>query len=233
MKSKRIAKILGIGLSAGLVFALVGAIFAGPVAADEMEWAPVNTPSWADFEIFPDSDVLDYAVGGSDGDIVYAVLTGSGIDAAFLSYGGTGGAAAWSDTEAASGSYSIELAGGTEVGVSYGQLWAPVNIPLDEITDISFCWYASSASQEDYSPWPVYQEEGEDYTDFTGYISPYVNLQISDGVNTHWILSQPFARDPDGSWSVQWESWDMTDNAAEYPPASGMDPTEALWHNES
>ena len=45
MKSKKIAKILGIGLSAGLVFALVGAIFAGPVAADQMKWTIVNTPS--------------------------------------------------------------------------------------------------------------------------------------------------------------------------------------------
>ena len=45
MKSKKIAKILGIGLSAGLVFALVGAIFAGPVAADQMKWTKVNTPN--------------------------------------------------------------------------------------------------------------------------------------------------------------------------------------------
>ena len=73
MKNKRISKILGWGLSSGLIFASVAAIFASPVAADEMEWGIVNTPSWEDLVILPASDILDYDIGG-DGDIIYAVL---------------------------------------------------------------------------------------------------------------------------------------------------------------
>src|SRR4030042_3807785 len=39
-----------------------------------MEWGAVTTPSWADLVILPSSDILDYAVGGAEGDIIYAVL---------------------------------------------------------------------------------------------------------------------------------------------------------------
>ncbi|MFC2024763.1 hypothetical protein ACFLTJ_04260 [Chloroflexota bacterium] len=72
MKHK-ISKILGIGLTAGLIFGLIGALFAAPASADLMEWGIVNTPSWEDIVILPASDILDYDIGG-DGDIVYAVL---------------------------------------------------------------------------------------------------------------------------------------------------------------
>ncbi|MFC1939023.1 hypothetical protein ACFLWM_02590, partial [Chloroflexota bacterium] len=72
MKSK-IHKILGIGLSAGLIFGLIGTVFAAPVSAGMMEWTLTNTPSWEDLEILPASDILDYDIGG-DGDTVYAVL---------------------------------------------------------------------------------------------------------------------------------------------------------------
>jgi hypothetical protein len=69
----RVSKILGIGLSAGLVFGLIGTLFAAPVSADLMEWGIVNTPSWEDLEILPASDIIDYDIGG-DGDTIYAVL---------------------------------------------------------------------------------------------------------------------------------------------------------------
>jgi hypothetical protein len=72
MKNK-LSKILGIGLSAGLVFGLMGAIFAAPVSADLMKWGLVNTPSWEDYEILPGADIYDYTVGGDNGDIIYAV----------------------------------------------------------------------------------------------------------------------------------------------------------------
>jgi hypothetical protein len=72
MKS-RISKILGIGLSSGLVFGLIGVLFAAPASADLMEWGVVNTPSWEDLVIVPGSDILDYDIGGDD-DTIYAVL---------------------------------------------------------------------------------------------------------------------------------------------------------------
>ena len=59
MKRKTFSKILGWGLTTGLVFASVAAVFAVPAAAGEMEWTLTNTPSQEDFEIFPDSDVID------------------------------------------------------------------------------------------------------------------------------------------------------------------------------
>jgi hypothetical protein len=68
----RISKILGLGVTAGLVFSLIGAVSAAPVAADEMKWTTVNTPSWADHVIEPGSDIFDYAVG-PDGDTIYAI----------------------------------------------------------------------------------------------------------------------------------------------------------------
>ncbi|MFC2024766.1 hypothetical protein ACFLTJ_04275, partial [Chloroflexota bacterium] len=75
MKNKRISKILGFGLSTGLVFASLATIFAAPapVAAGSLEWGTVNTPSWGDLVIVPGSDIYDYDIGG-DGDVIYAVL---------------------------------------------------------------------------------------------------------------------------------------------------------------
>jgi hypothetical protein len=78
MKSK-ISKVLGIGLSAGLVFGLIGALFAAPVSADLMEWGIVNTPSWEDNVIEPGSDIYDYAVG-PDGDTIVAVGGRDAVD---------------------------------------------------------------------------------------------------------------------------------------------------------
>ena len=59
MKTKLISKILGVGLALGLTFSLGAAFIAAPGAqADEMEWGTVNTPSWEDMVILPDSDIL-------------------------------------------------------------------------------------------------------------------------------------------------------------------------------
>ncbi|MDD5591179.1 MAG: hypothetical protein PHY18_04560 [Dehalococcoidales bacterium] len=79
MKTKLLSKILGVGLAIGLVLSL-GAAFlpAGEAQADQMEWGAVNTPSWDDLVILPSSDILDYAVGGDEGDIIYAVLEVNG-----------------------------------------------------------------------------------------------------------------------------------------------------------
>jgi hypothetical protein len=103
---KRISKILGIGLTAGLVFGLIGALFAAPASADLMEWGIVNTPSWEDLVIVPGADILDYDIGG-DGDVIYAVLetnvdcNGVGDDVDDVEYialvKSTDGGVTWSD----------------------------------------------------------------------------------------------------------------------------------------
>jgi len=75
MKTKLLSKILGVGLALGLVFAMGTAVIPTDEAqADEMEWGTVTTPSWDDLVILPASDILDYAIGGDEGDIIYAVL---------------------------------------------------------------------------------------------------------------------------------------------------------------
>jgi len=74
MKTTLFSKILGVGLAIGLVFALGAAVIpAGEAQADEMEWGQVTTPSWDDFVIAPETDIYDYAVGGDDGSIVFAI----------------------------------------------------------------------------------------------------------------------------------------------------------------
>ena len=73
MKNTKIAKILGWGLSAGLVVTSLAAVFAAPAVAGEMEWTLENTPSWDDMFIAPGTDILDYDIGG-DGDTIYAIL---------------------------------------------------------------------------------------------------------------------------------------------------------------
>ena len=57
MKNTRIAKILGVALSTGLVLAMIAAVFVAPVAADETEWSKFNTPSHQDGFIVPGSDI--------------------------------------------------------------------------------------------------------------------------------------------------------------------------------
>ncbi|MBE9512983.1 MAG: hypothetical protein IMY77_02870, partial [Chloroflexi bacterium] len=72
MKTKRISKLLGWGLSIAVVLSL--GLAALPVGAQgEMEWAEVATPSWEDEVIAPGSEIYDYAIGSDDGDIVYAL----------------------------------------------------------------------------------------------------------------------------------------------------------------
>ncbi len=115
MKTKLISKILGVGLALGLVFSL-GAAFIVPTAAqaDQMEWSPVNTPSWDDMVILPASDILDYAVGGDEGDIIYAVLE---LDSSCTEVG-------WQDENDVW--YSFALVKSTDGGVSWSDITANV-----------------------------------------------------------------------------------------------------------
>ena len=70
MKTKKIAKILGLGLVTALAFSLGASII--PTSADPMEWSTTTTPSWEDNLIELGSDIYDYAVG-PDGDHIVAV----------------------------------------------------------------------------------------------------------------------------------------------------------------
>ena len=72
MKNTKIAKILGWGLTTGLVLSALSAVFAAPATAGEMEWTLTNTPSWEDHVILPGSDIFDWDVAATDGDIIYA-----------------------------------------------------------------------------------------------------------------------------------------------------------------
>ncbi len=143
--------------------------------------------------------------------------------------GGTAGQAKWFTPGGRFDNYVASLNGGKEPGVSYARVWKRVDIPLANISNISFWYHHVSIQQADYSSWPLYKQEGQIYNDDDGYVSPYVILEISNGSTTHSIISQPFARDPDGPWMPAWEQWQMTDNAA---AAGGSDPTQALWQDE-
>ena len=145
-----------------------------------------------------------------------------------------GGEAIWS-AESYAGENSVKLSSGTAAGTSLGRAVISVDITLDNIENISFWYYIDNTKSQVpnlFNTWPVYEQEGFTYDD-NGYLSPYIVLEITDGTTEHWIISQPFGRDPDSGWTPAWENWDMTDNAPEYPLGSEMDPTEALWHNES
>ncbi len=193
MKSKKIAKILGMGLSAGLVFALVGTIFAGPAAADQMKWTPVNTPSWADYVIFPDSDVLDYAVGGETGDTVYAV-TGR-LPAPLVANGN--GSAAWSTDNVCLGDRSAMLIGGAQTGSDYAALVLYINgaLTLPEVTEFVYTYYFESDSAN-----PLYggphmcfythdPNDGEtaDITLYSGDAGPPPGLPADAGLHTQVV----------------------------------------------
>ena len=75
MKTKRIAKILGLGLAAALAFSLGAGIGLTPASADVHEWSTINTPSWEDNVILPGSDLRDMAIGGENGDVIYVIAT--------------------------------------------------------------------------------------------------------------------------------------------------------------
>ena len=80
MKGNRIAKILGVALTTGLVFALISAVFVTPAAADETEWSKLNTPSHEDGFIVPGSDIYHYDIAEDDGSIIVAVGAINGSD---------------------------------------------------------------------------------------------------------------------------------------------------------
>lgn len=144
---------------------------------------------------------------------------------------GGDGEAIWS-AESYAGVSSVKLSSGTVANTSLGRAVVPVDIALAGIENISFWYYIDDTKTQVpnlFVTWPVYEQEGFAYDD-EGYLSPYIVLEITDGTDTHWIISQPFGRDPDSGWTPSWEKWDITDNA---PPDGTYDPEYALWHDES
>jgi len=79
MKNK-IRAVLGIGLSTGLVLAMIAAVFAAPAAADETKWTKFNTPSQQDGFIVPGSDIYHYDIAEDDGSRIVAVGAINGSD---------------------------------------------------------------------------------------------------------------------------------------------------------
>jgi hypothetical protein len=118
VKTKRISKLLGWGLSIAVVLSL--GLAALPVGAQgEMEWAEVTTPSWEDEVIAPGTDIYDYAIGSDDGSIVFALGEVNG---------GHDDSVTCGDEENAVGlSGSFDIASGTivitEVSDEVGQLY--------------------------------------------------------------------------------------------------------------
>jgi len=138
VKTKRISQLLGWGLSIAVVLSL--GLAALPVGAQgEMEWAEITTPSWDDYVILPDSDILDYAVGSDDGSIVYAVVSPKAILGSVA-----GGTSEWSTTDPHAGSYSALLTkdGTGTAGSTYVEFVPQPGITLQSFdtdpTDYSF-----------------------------------------------------------------------------------------------
>ena len=138
MKRKVFSKVLGWGLTTGLIFASVAAIFAAPASAGEMEWTMTNTPSWEDFEILPDSDVIDYAVGAEDGSTVFAI-TGPKVSMESVA----GGSAIWTeDATAPEGDYAALLTknGGAADGSTFVEFAPQPGITVDNLMDLLNTW---------------------------------------------------------------------------------------------
>jgi len=192
MKSKRIAKILGVGLSVGMVVALLGAIFVAPAAADEMKWTIVNTPSWEDYEIFPNSDILDYAIDGDDGETVFAV-----IQPLVELFSSGNGSAAWSTSNEQTGSYSAMLTGGAQDGgANYAAVVIPVNgtLMLTDIATLDYTYVFEHDGQPDGGPHMCFYthdiNDGEtgEITLYSGDAGPPPGPPATAGTHTNSIV---------------------------------------------
>ncbi|MFC1957147.1 hypothetical protein ACFLVY_02510, partial [Chloroflexota bacterium] len=196
----RIAKILGIGLTAGLIFGLIGAVFAAPASAGMMEWTTINTPSWEDLVILPASDILDYDIGG-DGDTIYAALeslescNGVGVDGeTFALVKSTDGGVTWSDITANFTSASNLPAGGFRAIISVAVA------PDDE------GWLAVAGVSDGGVIWIVASQDGGDNFSYTG--------DITDGVNMGMLYDLAISIEVDGIHNIAVAGADMSGDGA-------------------
>jgi len=197
MKNKRIAKILGIGLSVGMVVALLGAIFVAPAAADQMKWTTTNTPDWGDLVITPGTDIIDYDIGG-DGDIIYAIVErGCGwyfdfddscageIDDYALVKSDDGGVT-WTDiTQNVYEAASIPACG-TE---AFDTLWF-VSVAQDDED-----WLAVVGRSTDWDIWVVASQDGGSNFTFAG--------EVTDGSEELlWVFDMDVSMEVDGIHNI-------------------------------
>ena len=210
MKSKRIAKILGIGLSAGLVFALLGAVFVAPAAADQMKWTTTNTPDVDDLVILPESNILDYDIGG-DGDIIYAALevdascNGVGEDLTtmftrdFALVKSDDGGVTWTDITA----NVIDAANLPTAG--FEQLVAVAVAPDDEEW-LAVAGYTDDGGMGFGAPMVVASQDGGDNFSYTG--------DITDGVSLLWVFDLAVSIEVDSIHNIAIAGIDDNDDQA-------------------
>jgi hypothetical protein len=230
MKSK-ISKILGIGLTAGLVLGLIGAVFAAPVSADMMKWSKVSTPSRQDLVILPENDILDYDIGG-DGDTIYAVLEvndecnscmyvgeddgNGGDDSGWALVKSTDGGVTWSDI-------SAKVAAATNLpntgdGDTFGILVCVAVAPDDED------WVAVAGYDDDTGdPMVVASKDGGSNFTYTGNMTDTtttgdgtqldtifdmaVSIEV-DSIHNIAVAGESNATGPDGTvYRLQAGSW--------------------------
>jgi hypothetical protein len=76
---KKLTRIMGVALATVMVLSLCVAFVpvnqAAAIEDDFLEWNKTSTPSKTDLVLLPCSDIYDFAVGGDDGSIVYAIGT--------------------------------------------------------------------------------------------------------------------------------------------------------------
>jgi len=165
--------VLGVGLSVGMVFALMAVVFAAPAAAGEMEWTPTNTPSWEDFEILPDSDIIDYDIGEDDGSVVFAAM---GSEAVLGSV--TGGTATWSTVTAHTGGLMANSALLTKTGSGSAGSTHVEFAPIDPVTFARFADGVDASPVAEWSFWHYY----------TGLANgPQFELRFEDPDSDAWI----------------------------------------------
>ena len=130
----------------------------------------------------------------------------------------------WISKERYNEDFSVKLSvnGSMSNYASAGLLPDAINIPLDNIANISFYYKIANdavkiTSVDLVSTWPMYFRMGTSFSQ--GYFSPYVILDLSDGTNTAQLISQQYAEET----KVDWTKWDSSDDSLIH--------TEALFHN--
>ncbi len=167
---------------------------------------------------FPDD--YDSTTSGDNAELFVGIdATGATCPVEFQTDGQ--GGAVWSTDNQTSGSYSVKLT--APLTADYAKVKLPISEAFSSFTAPSFYYKISidafETNIEDIGgTWPIYVRSGETVTQ--GYFSPFVVIEISDGITTHWIISQQWAE----STKVDWTLWDNAQASTVY--------SEALWHNE-
>jgi len=126
------------------------------------------------------------------------------------------GIAEWS-TQYHSGTYSVKMT--APVWADYAKVEIAISEPFSGFTAPSFYYkIADDAVDTGQAPSGALVKSGDAVA--TGFRSPFLVIEISDGSATHWIISQCWA----SNTQVDWTLWDNTQASTVY--------SEALWHDE-